>query len=202
MPHLAIYMRSGLLATALLPLISHAQVLTSNVKIDWVYPSTGTIFATATKTATPAPEVTCPGNYGLGDTPTLCQFVGGGPFSIDINASSIVLSSSANFWSAGLTYNGFRFTFDAGIPSIVGASLTTNNGMASNNRVSFTPNSVAIDLRGLDLVGEPPHFYTLNIVFAGSPAAQVPTTGRFALGLLGVVLAALALSFIRRRSAP
>src|SRR5439155_12216316 len=119
----------------------------------------------------------CPGNYRLGDTPTLCQFLGGGPFSIDINASSITLLSSENWWSSGITYNGFRFTFPPGTPNVVGASLTTNNVLAANNRVSFTFNSVALDLRDLDHPGQPPHFYTLNVAFAGASMSQIPAVG-------------------------
>jgi len=176
----------ALLAWCSIP--AQAQLVGSDVRIDWIYPVRPTIFKSATKVVGPGPEVTCPGSYGAGDTPAFCQEIGGGPFSIDINDSSVVLSSSANFWSAVGSYNGFRLTFASGTPRVIGVSLMSNNPAATSARVDFTANSIWFDLQGLDRVGEPAHFYTLSISFAVPPVA-VPTTHSMVLLILaGLVL--------------
>ena len=175
---------SGLLA--LCSLSAHAELLASNVRIDWITPVRSTIFRSATKNVGPAVEVTCPGAYGTGDTPAFCQQIGGGPFSIDIGESSITLTSSANFWSA-FSYNGFQFTFATGTPRVIGASLNTNNPSATSARIDFTEQSVSFDLQGLDPVGEPTHFYALNIQFA-APPVPVPIDSPTLLLIGGFVL--------------
>jgi hypothetical protein len=174
---------------------AQAQLVGSDVRIDWIYPIRPTIFKSATKSVGPSSEVSCPGSYGAGDTPAFCQEIGGGPFSIDINDSSVVLSSSVNFWTAVGSYNGFRLTFASGTPRVVGVSLVSNNPAATSTRLDFTANSISFNLQGLDRVGESAHYYRLNISFAGPPV-PVPTVHYMVLLILAglVLLTAVRLS--------
>lgn len=175
---------------------SHAQLLGTSVQIDWRYPAFATVFASASKTVVAAPEINCSGSQDPGDTPAICQSIFGGPFSIDIAASSITINTAGNMFFPS-AYNGFRFMFGPGTPPVLGVTLVTNNGLATNARVSSTANSVAFNLTGLDPAAAPPHFYTLNIAF-GAATTEVPTMGPIAAALLTALLMLIAALRLRR----
>jgi hypothetical protein len=164
---------------------SHAQLLGTDVRVDWRFPQFGTTFASVTRTAIAGPEINCPGSQGPGDTPEICRSLFGGPFVIDLAASSVTVYTRGNSFAPSL-YNGFAFTFAPGTPKISGVTLVTNNPSATSARTSSTGNSVAINLASLD-TGPTPHFYTLNITFAPA-ATPVPTTGPLSIVTLAALL--------------
>lgn len=175
---------------------AQAQLLGKTFRIDWLYPNESTIFKFVSKSAGAGAEVNCPGNYQPGDTSPICQFSGPGPVSIDVDASSVTINSTGNTYNT-VAYNGFRFTFAPGTPRVLGASLTTNNPSAASSRVTFTDNSVAINMQGLDEAGMPLKFYTINITFAA--ASPIPTLSAWPLFALMLSLPLSIILICRRK---
>ena len=153
--------------------------------IDWLYPDAWTVFSSASKTVGPGTEVNCPGAPAPGDTPAICTSIGGGPSSIDVSATAIVISNNNNNWQ-GTPFNGLRFTFPATSPAILGVTLVTNDPGFSASSVPFTDHSVAINLQGRNGV----YTYTVNLTLAAPPAVPVPTASTAALALMGLLLTA------------
>jgi hypothetical protein len=166
-----------------LPTTAAPTLIGDNVTINWYFPDLATLFATTGVLVGGGAEVTCPG----GD-PLCAGFVR--PATVDIGATSIVISEEAgSTWSGG-AFNGFDFTsldFGAGI-TLVGFTLTTDLAGLTNANISFTANSISFNAAGLSFLDAP---YTIRLDLITS----APEPGTLAL----LVIALTAVAFGRRR---
>jgi PEP-CTERM motif-containing protein len=186
------FLRALLLAGVLaLPLRAAAAptLIGDNVTINWYFPSLATLFATTGVLVGGGVEVACPGA-----NPLCAGFVE--PATIDIGATSIVISEEAGSSWAGTTFNGLEFTsldFGAGI-SLIGFTLTTDLAGLTNADISFTGNSISFNAAGLSFV-DAPYTIRLDLITASAPE---PGT----LALLGLAVTMAALGRRRYRSRP
>ena len=160
------------------------------------YDATGLNSTSDTLTVGGGPEVTCTGG-GLGNA-SVCAYLTLPTQVVDIANLSIGYvytrtEGNGAFFTA--TFNGFNFLdLDPGF-AIGGVSLTTDIPGLDSSRISFTPDSVAINMSGLLLdVAEPGD--TRRFAVGLLPAA-VPEPALVTLALLG--LAGIGASRARRR---
>ena len=177
----------GLLVVAAMSLAPAAHAgLVGDVGIVWLWPDSSTTYASDTISV--GSTLNCPGSSPI------CAGYAGGTQSFSVTTTSIIYAASGS----GEVYkhpsfNGFDFTgltfADSG--SLLSVSLTGNtiSGLTSSD-VSFTANSVEVNLEGLSVDGT----FTLNL---SESAGSVPEPGSLALMAAALGLGVL----IRRRKA-
>jgi PEP-CTERM motif len=184
--------RATLAATAFalaLPAAAAPSLIGDNVTINWLFPDTSTLFATTTVTVGGGVEVTCPG-----PDPLCSGFVL--PTTIDIGATSIVVTEAAGSAWNPAAFNGLDFTsldFGPGI-ILTGFSLFSDLAGLNASRISFTDHSISFNAEDLSFRTAP---YTIRLDLITN-VLPVPEPSTFAL--LGLALAAAVLT--RRGARP
>ena len=172
-----------------LPSIASASLIGDTIDIEWWFPDTSTVFASDSHLVSELVEVNCPNDSTANSN--ICAGFVSWPASIDIGAETIRYQQigSPGFTTAG--FNGWVFSdLDWGVAGeIIGVSLDTNIDGLDLNRVSYTADSVSINLQGLggDLRREFAEL-TLDVRHVPDPA----TLALFGIGLAG-------LGFARRK---
>jgi len=180
----------GLLVAAAMALAPAAQAgLIGNVGISWLYPDTSTTYASDTIAV--GSSLNCPGA-----SPICVGYSGvGGTQVFGVTSASITyVAADIGVPYASATFNGFDFTgltfADAG--SLASFGLVTNIAGLTSADVSFTGNSIEINLQGLPADGT----FTLNLSETGSstpePGSLIP---------VGAALGGLTVLLFRRRRA-
>lgn len=179
-------------ALLFVPLAASADTLTGSADINWLYPSTSTIFATDTldvgsSISCPSASPLCAGYSGLGSE----------TFSLGSSTVSLVVSGYPASDYAVASMNGFDFaglTFLGG-GSLTGFTLTTNMPGLSASDVAFGPSSIEVNLEGLPVNGE----FTLDLI-SSSGAIATPEPSSLVLLGAGVGLLALIGLMLRRKA--
>jgi hypothetical protein len=175
-----------LAAAAALVIGSSVSAGASTISVDWVLVNTtggsGTI-ATDTLTVGPGVEIDCP-TAPIGGTSTLCaQF--GVASSIDIRPDSIRYDGGpATTGYAPGDFNGWIFSnlstlIPGGVASLV---LSTNIPGLDLSRLSFTPDTLSVNMQGLGGV-QIQQF--AEITFLSTPVPEPATSLLTGVGLLG-----------------
>jgi PEP-CTERM motif len=176
-------------ALVLSPGITRADDLTGSTGITWLYPNTGTTFATDTiavgsTLACPGASPICSGYVDLGT-----ETFGVGTTSISYSVSGYPVTTYAPGTFNGFDFTGLTFT-DSG--SLTGFTLTTDIPGLTTSDVTFGSNFIEVNLAGLPVDGD----FTLDLI--SSPAVSTPEPSSFLL--LGIGLLAL-VGFTRRKKA-
>jgi hypothetical protein len=169
-----------------LPAAAAPSLIGDNVTINWLFPDTSTLFATTTVTVGAGVEVTCPG-----PNPLCAGFAV--PTTIDIGATSIVITEAAGSAWNPAAFNGLDFTsldFGPGI-FLTGFNLSTDLAGLTASRISFTPDSISFNAEDLSFRTAP---YTIRLGLITN-IFEVPEPSIIAL--LALALAATVLT--RRR---
>ncbi|MBM3762433.1 MAG: PEP-CTERM sorting domain-containing protein [Acidobacteria bacterium] len=119
-------------------------------------------------------EIACPGGQNI------CSLLTVAGQSINIGARTIRYENSTNTGIfVGITPNGFRFD---GLDSdpIVGVTLVTNIEDLDLFRVTHTPNSVQVEMRGLEISAG--SYFEVGLLSLN----DVPEPGTVWMGLLGM----------------
>lgn len=175
-------------ALMLSPGVTRADDLTGSAGITWLYPNTGTTFATDTIAV--GSTLACPGA-----SPICAGYGGDGTETFTVGPTSI--SSSVSGYPAGTygsaSFNGFDFTglTFAGGGSLTGFTLTTDIPGLTDSDVTFGSNFIEINLEDLSVNGD----FTLDLI-SGPVSAPEPSS----FLLLGIGLLAL-VGFTRRKKA-
>lgn len=176
-------------ALVLCPGVTRADGLTGSAGISWLYPDTGTAFATDTIAV--GSTLGCPGA-----SPICAGYGGDGSESFSVGSSTI--SYSVSGYPSGdytaTSFDGFDFTglTFAGGGSLTGFTLTTDIPGLTDSDVTFGSNFIEVNLAGLSVDGD----FTLDLV--SGPAVSTPEPSSFLL--LGIGLLAL-VGFARRKKA-
>lgn len=166
--------------------LAHAGLIGS-VGIDYLYPNSSTV--ALSDTITVGGSLDCPGASPICTTydPSATQVFGVGTTSITYSDTS-----DPNFYNTA-SFNGLEFTdltfADSGTLSSFTLTGNTVAGLSSSD-VSFTGNSIEVNLEGLAADGT----FTLNL---SETPATVPEPGSMAL--MATALAGLAVLVRRRR---
>jgi len=178
-------------AFLLAPRNASADTLTGTAGISWLYPNTGSTFATDTIAVGSA--LACPGASliceGYADDGT--QTFSVGPTSISYSASGY---DPAGATYAGAAFNGFDFTgltFSSG-ESLAGFMLTTDIPGLTDSDVTFGSNFIEINMTGVAVNGD----FTLTLI-PGTSTVTTPEPST--LLLLGAGLLAL-VGFTRKKA--
>jgi PEP-CTERM motif len=158
----------------LLAPVAHADVI-GNVGITWLYPNTSTTFASDTIAV--GSTLSCPGGSSI------CSPFSQSVVTFGITSTSITYSAggSSSAGYAPATFNGFDFTgltfADSG--SLQSFILGTNIAGLTSSDVSFTTNSIEINLTGRPVNGN------FTLALNESPSA-VPEPGSLLLFAIGL----------------
>jgi PEP-CTERM motif-containing protein len=169
-----------------LPAAAAPSLIGDDVTINWLFPDISTLFATTTVTVGAGVEVTCPG-----PNPLCAGFAV--PATIDIGATSIVITEAAGSAWNPAAFNGLDFTsldFGPGI-TLTGFSLSSDLAGLTPSRISFTDHSISFNAEDLSFRTAP---YVIRLGLITSEL-EVPEPSTVAL--LGLALAAAVV--IRRR---
>jgi hypothetical protein len=161
---------------------ANADLIGSNVTANYYYPDLSSAVDTASAT------VTDPGFEFTGTFP-----VGITAFEyIDLTADSInfiFTPDACCFWAPLLSYNGFVFTFDAGVLSnLIGASFAPNSDGYIDSMISWIDDSLFINWKGGNITGVDNVRINLNFGAASRPSAvpEPSTLALLSLGLAGM----------------
>ena len=140
----------------------------TGVVVDYRYPNLSTTIGTATVTVGAGVEINCPT-----DSFSLCGVALTAPTqTLDIGDWTIRYdySGSGSFFPgfSGGAFGGLLFSnLDIGAPGITGLTLTTNMSGLDASRISFTTDSVSVNLQNLDLV--PSSYFEVTASSSGVP---------------------------------
>jgi hypothetical protein len=171
--------------------VSYGSSLIGNVTVTALYPDAATVYAADTMAV--GTSLSCPSA-----SPLCTYFVQAA--TITITGSTITVNEDCCTAFTGAAFNGYSFsglTFDDG-GSLSNVTLTSSEiDPLDISNVTFTADSVFINLQGADLGGAnaEPGIFTLTLT---DSAAAVPEPGTFAL--LGISLVGVATMIRRRRS--
>jgi len=161
-----------------LPAAATPSLIGDSVTINWLFPDTSTLFATTTVTVVAGVEVTCPG-----PNPLCAGFAV--PATIDIGATSIIVTEAAGSAWNPAAFNGLDFTsldFGPGI-TLTGFSLSSDLAGLTAARIGFTDHSISFNAEDLSFRTAP---YTIRLDLITSELS-VPEPS--SLALLGICLA-------------
>jgi hypothetical protein len=168
---------------------AYGGILGLSVGVDYRFPDWSTVLTTDAVTAGPGVEMTCPDDSFALCTGALLahtQTLDIGDWTIDYHYTG------ETFFPVGFgpgTFSGLVFSgLNVGIGNVL---LDTEMSGLDLSRVSFTSNSVSINLGGLSLY--PDDSFQLTVIPAGVP--EPGSCALFATGLLSFVL------LVRRRRA-
>lgn len=167
-----------------------ADLVGSNVTVQWVFPDAGTVFKADTVLVGAGPEIVCPGLANVCD-----GFIDSNQ-SFDLTGNSITFSMTDTFPITfdPKPFNGFNFSgLSAGLGSLTGYLLVTDLAGLDASRVSFDADSIRINLSGLVVDGS--NYFTLELQ-SGAPGGPVPEP--MSLLMVGSGLFALAGSLRRK----
>ncbi len=182
-------LQSLAIATLTLSGAAHAGLVGTTVGLTYLYPDAATVFTTDSIVVdATAIEVTC---------------TGGGAGNANICAALTAPNQSLNFTDTTIDYtytgtgsgfnpaawSGFDFDVNPGF-TLAGVNLVTNIVGLDASRLSFTGNSIELNMQGLVLAGGV-DFFSLELV-----AAAVPEPSSISL----LLAAALGAAACRRRA--
>lgn len=164
---------------------AHATLIGDTITATWLYPNAGTVLWTQNHVVGAGVEIFCPTAFGgAGSTSALCNDFASAPALIDIGANTIFYFQSGSPGFTPSAFNGFEFSdLDfSPLTSLSGFTLNTNIAGLLPSAVSFTADSISINLAGL---GAGTVFFELTL----QESAAVPEPGTLLLlgaGLLGI----------------
>jgi hypothetical protein len=169
-----------LLAVAMIvPSTANAGLIGTTVTLDYHFLSTTTV---DTFTVTGGVDITCPGPYNV------CSLLTAPVQTITVGDNTITYTFTGCCSSfSNATPNGFDFeNLNLGMP-VTGISLSTNLVGLNLSRVTFSANSVQLDMHGIQTPGPVDYFVvTLNPTATPEPSS-LALFGSGVIGLLGVV---------------
>lgn len=164
---------------------AHATLIGDTITATWLFPTAGAVLHTQDHLVGAGVEIFCPTAFGgAGSTSALCASFASAPASIDIGANTIRYEQTDSPGFNNVTFNGFEFSdLDfSPLASLSGFTLSTNIAGLLPSAVSFTADSININLAGL---GAGTVFFELTL----QETAAVPEPGTLLLlgaGLLGI----------------
>ncbi len=164
------------------------------ITVEYYYPDLSTLYRTANVLVGAGVEINCPSGVTTGVCDALL-----GDFTLDFGADTVSFSQTgfAGSYNAG-SFNGWVFSgldYGAAIASVV---LTSSSGLTGldQSRVSFTGNSISLNLAGINPAANPNSW--LLTVTTVTPVAEVPLPA--ALPLFASALGAFgAFGHLRKR---
>jgi len=160
-----------------------ADLTGTSVDVALEFPSPGAILASRTVTVGAGAEISCPGGSA---GPDVCVgFQVGASFDLGANSITLDIDSGSSSWNA-VAFNGYRFDNLAAGGAWSGYTLSTNFIGLDDSRITFSPDTIDINMQGI--TASAGQYFTLTL-----QTAAVPEPENLALMLAGLgALAGLA----------
>lgn len=179
---------SAALAAALLSGAASAGTLTGNATISYIFGDGSSWSGSNTVPVVAGVDLNCPSGASSG----ACGKIPGS-YSFDLGGNTIDfshLTDSPNPYTASAIFNGYEFSnlnFGENITSVVLSNIVGLPGLTSS-RITFTANSIRVNMQGLAWTGNNGFRLTLNPV--ASEVVPVPAALPLLLtGILGLGMA-------------
>lgn len=173
---------AGFVAFALAGAVSAnaATLVGTNVTLNYIFPSAGTVFGSSVLDVVTDPTVLPCSSGGAG----VCSaFVENATFTVGANTLTLAEDAGSSYNSAA--FNGVQYAnldFGSGIS---GFTLSTNLPGLTAANVSFTPDSIEFNAQGLSF-GDQSYFVTLTLNSVPEPSTWgMMLLGFAALGFAG-----------------
>lgn len=180
------FLSTGLLVSAIIA-SAHASLIGTTVTLKYFYPNAANLFSTDNITVTNSVEVLCAGT-GAGNA-NVCGVLTAPVQNLDFQASAITYTYTGpgTAFNNSADFNGFAFQDLAYGGGISGITLSTNIPGLNASRVSFTANSVSVNMESLALPG-PARFFTLSLLPEITERIPEPRSVFLFLGALPLLL--------------
>lgn len=151
-----------------------------SVDVQLVFPTTADLRADRTVTVGSGTEITCTGG---GAGPDVCTgFVVGSAFDLGADTITLDITSGHSSWNV-YDFNGYKFTGLSNGGTWTGYTLSTNFVGLDDSRITFTPDSLAINMEGIQ--ADAGDFFTLTL--NSTPAVPEPASIALMLAGLGAL---------------
>ncbi len=165
----------ALAAAATVPALA-SDLTGKSVDVQLIFPTTADLRADRTVTVGAGPEITCAGG---GAGPDVCTgFIVGSAFDLGADSITLDITSGHSSWNV-YDFNGYAFTGLSSGGAWSGYALSTNFDGLDASRITFTPDSVAVNMQGIQ--ADAGDYFTITL----SPSA-VPEPADAALLLAGL----------------
>ena len=146
------------------------------VDVSLLFPTTADLRGERAVTVGPGAEITCAGN-GAG-TDVCTGFIVASSFDLGADTITLDITGGHSSWNV-YDFNGYAFTGLAAGGAWSGYTLSTNFSGLDDSRIVFTPDSLSINMQGIQ--ADAGDFFTLTL----TPSA-VPEPANVALMLAGL----------------
>ena len=172
----------ALAAASAVPAFAANDLTGKTVDVQLIFPDVGEVYADREVTVGAGPEITCPGGES---GPDVCVgFVVGSSFDLGANTLSLSIDSGDSSWNP-YAFNGYEFANLSIGGAWSGYSLATNFAGLDDSRITFTPDSLAINMTGLD--ADPGDFFTITLMPSAVPEPANPALLLAGLGALACI---------------
>ena len=164
------------LAAAAVPAFAANDLTGQSIDVDWIFGTPPAVIASRTVNVGAGPEVVCGGNSA---GPDLCAFfVDGATIDLGANTLKLTIDSGTAYWGAS-QFNGYMFSNLSSGGPWTGYSLTSDFAGVDNSLVTFTGDTLSINMQTIQPVaGES---FTITLL-----TSSVPEPGNLALLLAGL----------------
>ncbi len=151
-----------------------------SVDVQLIFPTTADLRGERTVTVGAGPEITCNGGGAGSDVCT--GFIVGSTFDLDANSITLDITSGHSSWNV-YDFNGYQFNGLSSGGTWTGYTLSTNFSGLDDSRITFTGDSLAINMEGIQ--ADAGDFFTLTL--NSTPAVPEPASIALMLAGLGAL---------------
>ncbi|UAK23133.1 PEPxxWA-CTERM sorting domain-containing protein [Sphingomonas nostoxanthinifaciens] len=155
----------------------------ASIGVTWLFPDSSTVYQSQTFVAGPGVELTCPGGSVGGG---LCSgFVDASTIDLGVDTLSLTITDGTSSWTSP-AFNGYEFSGLSAHGAIAGYSLATSFAGLDDSRISFTGDSISVNMEGISPVAG--QSFTITLLDGAVPEASSWAMFVAGFGLVGAAV--------------